>query len=91
MTIPSDVGNAPYDGRDQRDLVFAEGHLVDDDGTLIQTYAVHLGLATGAPWPCEMPVVVKGSARRFAIEHCRTIRLGKPEAFRHADADYPAQ
>ena len=79
---PSDVGEPPYDGRSQRDLVFAESQMVDDDGTLIHTYAVHLGLATGATWPREMPVLVKASARLFAIEHCRTVRLSKPEVFR---------
>ena len=82
VTTPSDVGDAPSDGRVQRDLVFAESQLADDDGTLIQTFAVHLGLTTGASWPREMPVVVKGSALRFAIEHCRTIQLSKPEKYR---------
>ena len=83
VTIPLDVGDGPCDGRDQRDLVFAEGMLVDDDGTLIKTYAVHLGQASEHQWPNEMPVVVKGSPRRVAIEHCCTIRLNKPEVFRN--------
>ena len=82
MAASSDVGDPPYDGRVQRDLVFGEGQLVDDDGTLIQTFAVHLGMAPGGSWPREMPVVVKGSPRRVAIGHCRTIRLSKPEKYR---------
>ena len=83
MTIPSDFGDVPSDGSDQRDLVFAECQMVDDNGTLIQTFAVHLERATNAEWPREMPAVVKGSARRDAIEHRRTIRLSKPEKYRH--------
>ena len=63
--------------------MFAEGYLVDDNGILIKTYAVHLGLAASAPWPQRIPVLVKGSARRFAIERCQTIRIAKPECFRH--------
>ncbi len=82
VITPSVVGDGSCDGRDQRDLVFAEGMLVDDDGTLFKTFAVHLGQAADYRWPKEMPVVVKGSPRRFAIAHCRTIRLSKPEAFR---------
>ena len=85
VTAPLDVGDAPYDDRDQRDIVFAEGQLVEDDGTLIKTYAVYLGQAADHRWPNEMPVVVKGSAQRFAIEHCLTIRLNKPEVFRNQD------
>ena len=78
----SDDGRAADGDLGQRDLVFAEGHMVEDDGTLIATYAVHLRLATDAKWPEGMPVVLKGSPRRYAIEHCRTLRLSKPEAFR---------
>ena len=78
----SDDGHAADDDLSQRDLVFAETQMVEDDGTLIATYAVHLGMATDAKWPGGMPVVVKGSPRRYAIEHCRTLRLSKPETFR---------
>lgn len=79
----SSGGDGPCDGRDRQDLVFAEGMLVDDDGTLIKTYAVHLGQATDFPWPQEMPVVVKGSAEGNAIERRGTIRLSKPEVYRN--------
>ena len=63
--------------------VLAEGMLVDDEGTLIKTYSVHLGQAAEHQWPKEMPVMVKGSPRRFAIEHCGSIRLSKPDVFRN--------
>ena len=82
MKPPPDVEDTASDDLEPQDLVFSEGMLVDDDGTLIKTFAVHLGQAADHQWPHEMPVVVKGSARRFAIEHCLTIRLSKPEVFR---------
>ena len=82
VTSSAGASDPPSEGRDQQDLVFAESQLVNDAGDLIQTFAVHLGLAMGTSWPCEMPVVVKGSAQRFAIEHCGTIRLSKPEEYR---------
>ena len=63
--------------------MFSEGYLVDDDGTLIKTYSVHLGVTMSAPWPRGMPVLVKGSARRFAIERRQTVRISKPACFRH--------
>lgn len=82
MQSPQGNGRAADGEIGKRDLVFAETQMIDDDGTLICTYAVHLGLAADFQWPDETPVVVKGSERRFAIEHCRTLRLSKPEAFR---------
>ena len=82
MTTVAGIGDAPYDERERRDLVFAESYLVDDDGTLVKTYAVHLGVTMNAPWPRGMPVLVKGSPRRFAIERCRSMRISKPEVFR---------
>ncbi|MCY3849982.1 MAG: hypothetical protein OXF75_04150 [Acidimicrobiaceae bacterium] len=69
------------DDLEPQDSVFAEGILVEDDGTLIKTHSVHLGQAADNQWPHAMPVVFKGSPQRFAIEHCRTIRLSKPEVF----------
>ena len=71
------------DDLEPQDLVFSEGMLVDDDGTVIKTFAVHLGQAADHRWPHDMPVVVKGSAQRFAIEHCLTVRLSKPDMFRN--------
>ena len=82
MNTSARAGGAANDDCDQQDLVFADGVLVEDDGTIIRTFTVHLRFATDAQWPAGMPVVVKGSARRFALEHCRTIRLSKPEQFR---------
>ena len=82
MQPPNDDNDAAEDKPSQLDLVFAETQMVEDDGTLISTYAVHLKLATDARWPGGMPVVVKGSPRRFAVEHCRTLLLSKPESFR---------
>ena len=82
MKPPPDVEDTASDDLEPQDLVFSEGMLVDDDGTLIKTFAVHLGQAAAHQWPHEMPVVVKGSAQRFAIEYCLTIRLSKPEVFR---------
>ena len=82
VTSPPDTSDPPSGGRDQQDLVFAESLLINDDGTLIQTSAVHLGRAGGVSWSREMPVVVKGSPLRFAIENCRTVRLSKPEKYR---------
>ena len=67
------------------DRIFSEGQLVDDDGTVIQTYAVHLGKAPQFNWPVELPVVVKGCPARYALEECGTIRLSKPEVFRYED------
>ena len=69
----------------KEDRIFAEGQLVDDDGTVIKTYAVQLGTAPQFRWPVELPVVVKGCATRHAIEECRTICLSKPERFRYED------
>ena len=83
MKPPPDTIDTASDDLEPQDLVFAEGMLVDDDGTLIKTYAVHLEQAAENQWPNEMPVVVKGSPQRFAIEHCLTIRLSKPEVFRN--------
>ena len=68
------------------DRFFAEGQLVDDDGSVIQTYAVQLGAAPQFRWPREMPIVVKGCSARYAIEECGTIRLSKPEKFRFEDS-----
>lgn len=82
MQSQPDDAPAADDDLSQRDLVFAEGQIVEDDGTIIATYAVHLHQATDAEWPGGMPVVVKGSPRRFAVEHCRTLRLSKPAVFR---------
>ena len=58
---------------------------MDDDGTVIQTYAVQLGKAPQFSWPAELPVIVKGGPARYAIEECGTIRLSKPEKFRYED------
>lgn len=79
---PGSEGTAS-DDLEPQDLVFAEGMLVDDGGTLIKTFAVHLGQAADHQWPNEMPVVVKASAKPFAIAHRLTIRLSKPEEFRN--------
>ena len=78
----SDFDDVAHDDLASEDLVFSEGMLVDDDGTLIKTYAVHLGQAPDLEWPRQMPVVVKGSEQRFAIENCRTVHLSKPVEFR---------
>lgn len=78
----SDTGDVAHGETASQDLVFAEGMLVDDDGTLIRTFAVHLRQAPDLQWPNEMPVVIKASEQRFAIEHCRTVRLSKPAVFR---------
>ena len=67
------------------DKIFSEGQFVDDDGTVIQTYAVQLGKASQFSWPMELPVIVKGCPARYAIEECGTIRLSKPERFRYED------
>ena len=67
------------------DRIFAEGQLVNDDGTVIQTYAVQLGKAPQFNWPVELPVIVKGCPGCYAIEECGTIRLSKPEVFRYED------
>ena len=56
------------------DKIFSEGQFVDDDGTVIQTYAVQLGKASQFSWPMELPVIVKGCPARYAIEECGTIR-----------------
>ena len=77
-----DSDDIAHDGIASEDSVFSEGMLVDDDGTLIKTYAVHLGQAPDLEWPNEMPVVVKGSEQRFAIETCRTVHLSKPVVYR---------
>ena len=78
----ADIGDVAHDHVASRDLVFADGMLVDDDGTLIKTFAVHLGQASDFQWPNEMPDVVKASEQRFAMEQCRTVRLSKPVVFR---------
>ena len=83
MKPSPDADDTASEALELGDLVFGEGMLVDDEGTLIKTYAVHLGQAADLQWPHGMPVVVKGSPQRFAIEHCRTIRLSKPEVFRN--------
>ena len=67
------------------DRIFSEGQLVNDDGTVIQTYAVQLGKAPQFSWPVELPVIVKGCRARYAIEECGTIRLSKPDKFRYED------
>ena len=67
------------------DRIFVEGQVVNDDGTVVQTYAVQLGKAPQFNWPVELPVVVKGCEARYAIEQCGTIRLSKPEKFRYED------
>ena len=83
LNPPPEPEGTASDDLEPQDLVFAEGMLVDDYGTLIKTFAVHLGQAADHQWPNEMSVVVKGSAKRFAIAHCLTIRLSKPEEFRN--------
>ena len=67
------------------DRIFSEGQVVDDDGTVIQTYAVQLSKAPQFSWPADLPVLVKGGPARYAIEECGTIRLSKPETFRYED------
>lgn len=78
----SDTGDVADGETASQDLVFAEGMLVDDDGTLIRTFAVHLRQAPDLQWPNEMPVVIKASEQRFAMEQCRAMRLSKPVVFR---------
>ena len=67
------------------DRIFSEGQLVNDDGTVIQTYAVQLGKAPPFSWPVELPAIAKGCPARYAIEECGMIRLSKPDKFRYED------
>ena len=69
------------------DRIFFEGsQVVNDDGTVITTYAVQLGKAPQFSWPADLPVIVKGCPARYAIEECGTIRLSKPDKFRYEDS-----
>ncbi len=83
MKPPPDTEDSAGHVLATQDFVFSEGMLVDDDGTLVKTYAVHLAQAAHHPWPKEMPVVVKGTPQSFAIERCCAVRLSKPEVFRN--------
>ena len=64
------------------DCILDEGRWITDDGIAISTYFVNLQAAPEFQWPNEMPVVAKGSSRRFAIRNCGTVRLSKPAKFR---------
>ena len=48
MKSPPDTDDTASDGLGSSDLVFAEGMLIDDHGTLIKTCAVRLGSALGS-------------------------------------------
>ena len=74
-------------GDTARRVMFHEGYFVDDAGCVIATYSVRLGNESGSggdDWAVGVPTLVKGSRERHAIGRCGTIRVSKPERFRHA-------
>ena len=68
--------------------VYAEGHVVDDAGCVVDTYQVNVasaGLASSpGTWPLYLPVLVKCCKKEDAIDVRETLLLKKPRAFRDA-------
>ena len=64
------------------DRILDEGRLITDDGISISTYFVNLESAPEFHWPYELPLLVRGSASRYAITNGATVHLSKPETFR---------
>ena len=63
-------------------IVFGESAVVAENGALIMSFAVRLD-GTASCWPGETLRLVKGCRAEHSIERCGTIRLSKPEVFRH--------